>query len=77
MAKKSTWEDNLKEMVRREHGSGWRLREKSGKAQLTQLIERSGQKRKSGGLGIKWKASKQTEILNAVGRAVKLVAGDR
>ena len=79
MAKKSTWEENLKEMLRREHGAGWRLREQSGKAQLTQLLTRGSgpQKRRSGDLGIEWRASKQTEILNAVGRVVELVGGGR
>ena len=70
MAKRRTWEDDLKDMLRREHGFGWRLREQSGKAQLTQLLERDGQKRKSGDLGIKWSASNQTENLNAVGKVV-------
>ena len=76
MAKRRTWEDDLKDMLRREHGFGWRLREQSGKAQLTQLLERDGQKRKSGDLGIKWSASNQTEILNAVGKVVELVTAE-
>ena len=76
MAKRRTWEDDLKDMLRREHGVGWRLREQSGKAQLTQLLERDGQKRKSGDLGIKWSASNQTEILNAVGKVVQLVTAE-
>ena len=76
MAKRRTWEDDLKDMLRREHGAGWRLREQSGKAQLTQLLERDGQKRKSGDLGIEWSASNQTEILNAVGRVVELVTSE-
>ena len=76
MAKRRTWEDDLKDMLRREHGVGWRLREQSGKAQLTQLLERDGQKRKSGDLGIKWLASNQTEILNAVGKVIELVTAD-
>ena len=76
MAKRRTWEDDLKDMLRREHGTGWRLREQSGKAQLTQLLERDGQKRKSGDLGIEWRAGNQTEILNAVGRVIGLVMGD-
>jgi hypothetical protein len=62
MPKRRTWEDDIKDMLRREHGAGWRLREQSGKAQLTQLLERDGQKRKSGDLGIEWTASNQTEI---------------
>ena len=53
MAKRRIWEDDLKDMLRREDGVGWRLREQSGKAQLTQLLERDWQKRKSGDLGIK------------------------
>ena len=60
------WSDDIKDMLRRENGAGWRLREQSGKAQLTQLLEREGQKRKSGDLGIEWSASNQTEILNVV-----------
>ena len=76
MPKRRTWEDDIKDMLRREHGAGWRLREQSGKAQLTQLLERDGQKRKSGDLGIKWSASNQTEILNAVGRVVELVTSE-
>lgn len=76
MAKRRTWEDDIKDMLRREHGAGWRLREQSGKAQLTQLLERDGQKRKSGDLGIEWSASNQTEILNAVGRVVELVTSE-
>ena len=76
MAKRRTWEDDLKDMLRREHGAGWRLREQSGKTQLTQLLERDGQKRKSGDLGIEWSANDQTEILNAVGRVVELVTSE-
>ena len=76
MPKRRTWEDDIKDMLRREHGAGWRLREQSGKAQLTQLLERDGQKRKSGDLGIEWSASNQTEILNAVGRVVELVTSE-
>ena len=63
-------------MLRREHGAGWRLREQSGKAQITQLLERDGQKRKSGDLGIEWRAGNQTKILNLVGKVVELVTSD-
>jgi hypothetical protein len=77
IAKRRTWEDDLKDMLRREHGAGWRLREQSGKAQITQLLERDGQKRKSGDLGIEWRASNQTQILNLVGKIVELVTSDQ
>ena len=63
-------------MLRREHGAGWRLRKQSGKAQITQLLERDGQKRKSGDLGIEWRASNQTKILNLVGKVVEMVTSD-
>ena len=52
------------------------MREQSGKAQLTQLLERDGQKRKSGDLGLEWPADNQTKILNAVGKVVELVTSE-
>ena len=73
--KKLPWEVRLKELVRSEHGSGWRLREKSGKAQITLLLDRETQKRTSGDLGIDWSSSQSTAILTGLRRVVELVNG--
>ena len=61
---KVIWSDNLRQVLKREHGKGWSVRDHRGRVQLTRIFE--DRSRSAVYLPLTWTADNATAILNTV-----------
>ena len=61
---KVVWSDNLRQVLKREHGKGWSVRDHRGRVQLTRIFE--DRSRSAVYLRLTWTADNATAILNTV-----------
>jgi integrase len=61
---KVIWSDNLRQVLKREHGKGWSVRDHRGRVQLTRIFE--DRSRSAVYLRLTWTADNATAILNTV-----------
>ena len=61
---KAIWSDNLRQVLKREHGKGWSVRDHRGRVQLTRIFE--DRSRSAVYLPLTWTADNATAILNTV-----------
>ena len=61
---KVIWSDNLRQVLKREHGKGWSVRDHRGRVQLTRIFE--NRSRSAVYLPLTWTADNATAILNTV-----------
>ena len=61
---KAVWSDNLRQVLKREHGKGWSVRDHRGRVQLTRIFE--DRSRSAVYLRLTWTADNATAILNTV-----------
>ena len=65
MPKKTTWIDDTRGMLRREHGKGWRLEEQSGRIKLVR-VPAPGQSKQAITTQLPWRSNSQTKLLTLV-----------
>lgn len=65
---KSTWIDNVRRVIKHEHGKGWRVEQQSGRIKVTYVPGGASTKRKQAATThLEWTASNATNLVTLVG----------